>query len=149
MSDLGDTKGPVERSAARRGAGRPAEDQGLGGVLREVLGQPGIRGGLSLGRLVLGWGGVVGAVLAAETSPRALERGVLVVAASTPAWGVQVRFLAAEVRRRANMTLGSDVVREVRVVVRPEASKRLSRNDSDAEGWSPEPPRQGPSSDRI
>ena len=40
-------------------------------------------------------------------------------------WAAQVRFLAEEIRKRANASLGSEVVTQVQVVVRPEAVKPL------------------------
>jgi len=48
-----------------------------------------------------------------------------VVAASTGPWGAQVRFLAEQIRRRANEALGEGSVVTVRVVVRPEPRKGL------------------------
>jgi predicted nucleic acid-binding Zn ribbon protein len=105
-------------------------DPGIGAVLREALGQPRMRRGLSLGRLVRSWEHVVGPELARETAPVALEGGALVVAASTAAWGAQVRFLAKDVARRANETLDAEEVRTVRVTVSQEVRKPLRRNDS-------------------
>ena len=52
-----------------------------------------------------------------ECAPAALEAGVLVVRASSAAWGVQIRFLEGEIRDRANATLAAEVVREVRVTI--------------------------------
>jgi hypothetical protein len=48
-----------------------------------------------------------------------------VVAASTGPWGAQVRFLGAEIRARANETLGAEHVKRVHVVVRPAPRKGL------------------------
>jgi hypothetical protein len=47
-----------------------------------------------------------------------LEGGFLLVRASSGAWAAQVKFLAGEVRERANQVLGTAAVREVKVVVR-------------------------------
>jgi predicted nucleic acid-binding Zn ribbon protein len=144
MSEHGDRNEPVDRRSGSLGRA-----EGLGSILREALGQGPLLRGVSLGRLVRGWEGVVGPQLAAQTAPRALDGGVLVVAASTPAWAAQVRFLGAEVSRRANDALGRDTVRQVRVVIRPESPKRLGRNASGGPWGSEEPPRRGPPSDRI
>jgi hypothetical protein len=131
VSDRGDTNDPVE------------PPDGLRSVLREVLGQ-GV-----LGRLVRGWEEVVGPLLAGETAPRGLEDGVLVVAASSPGWAVQVRFLGREVALRANETLGSETVRSVRVVVRPEGTKPLRHRGFRDTSAGPERPPGGPPSGRI
>jgi predicted nucleic acid-binding Zn ribbon protein len=146
VSDRSDTNGAVEPT---RSAERTSGSGGLGPVLREALGHPSLRGGVSLGRLVRGWEAVVGRHLAGATVPRGLEDGVLVVAAATPAWAAQVRFLSPEMCRRANEVLGSEEVRSVRVVVRPEASKPLPRNRFGGAPTGPEPPPGAPSSDRI
>jgi hypothetical protein len=114
-------------------ADRPGSEdsgEGIGAVIRQLLSQPRMRRGLSLGLLTRSWADVVGENLARETAPVRLEGGALVVAASTAAWGTQVRFLAEDVARRANQTLGSEEVRSVRVVVSSEARKPLRRNDS-------------------
>jgi predicted nucleic acid-binding Zn ribbon protein len=82
-----------------------------------MRGERGLAAGLTLGRLGRDWTEVVGDRLAAETRPVGLRQGSLVVAASSSAWAAQVRFLANDVRNRANSLLGSEVVREVRVTV--------------------------------
>jgi hypothetical protein len=109
----------------------PRGPERVDSVIREVLDEPALRGGLALGRLVRSWDRVVGSRLAMETAPWALEGPGLVVAASSPAWAAQVQFLAPEVRRRANEELGAERVGSVRVIVRPQASKPLRRKGSD------------------
>jgi hypothetical protein len=91
--------------------------QQLGEVLRGVLGTESMRAGIALGRLTRSWNSVAGERLAPETSPRTLDRGRLVVAASTAAWAAQAAFLKGEIRRRANEVLGSEQVASVVVVV--------------------------------
>jgi predicted nucleic acid-binding Zn ribbon protein len=70
-----------------------------------------------LGQLGRRWGSVVGERLDQETDPVALEGGVLLIRASSAAWAAQIRFLASEVRIRANDVLGGGAIREVRVTV--------------------------------
>ena len=93
----------------------------IDGLLRERL----FSRGMPIGRLAAEWGSVVGQRLASETAPVTLEQGVLVVAASTGPWGAQARFLAEEIRKRANEALGGDEVRRVQIVVRAEPRKAL------------------------
>jgi hypothetical protein len=62
--------------------------------------------------------------LAAESTPLSLNAGVLVVRASTAPWAAQIRFLEAEVARRANEVMGGASgpgapVTAVRVTVDP------------------------------
>ena len=86
--------------------------------------------GLPVGRLAAAWAEVVGPRLARETAPESLEAGVLTVAAGTGPWGAQARFLAEEIRHRANAALGVEAVRAVRIVVRPQGPEALERNGS-------------------
>jgi hypothetical protein len=81
--------------------------------------------GAPIGQLANDWSGVVGPRLASESAPVSLEGGILVVSATGGPWGAQVRFLADEIRRKANAALGTDDVRRVHVVVRPETPKHL------------------------
>jgi predicted nucleic acid-binding Zn ribbon protein len=100
------------------------EPSGIGSVIRSLLGAPRLRRGLSLGRLSKAWVTVVGEDLAAETRPLSLDEAGLVVGASSPAWGAQVRFLAEDIRRRASDTLDGEAVGPVRVVVRDGTQNR-------------------------
>lgn len=85
--------------------------------------------GVPVGQLAADWAAIVGPRLAAESAPVSLDGGILVVAATDGPWGAQVRFLAAEIRRRANEALGSGAVRRVQTVVRPGGPKALERNE--------------------
>jgi len=99
---------------------RTLQETPLGEVLDGLLRERVFARGLPIGRLASGWETVVGPRLAAASAPLSLEGGVLVVATSSGPWGAQARFLAEEIRRRANETLGSDEVKRVQVVVRPD-----------------------------
>jgi predicted nucleic acid-binding Zn ribbon protein len=123
VSPRGDKNRPV--GADFPAGSDPPGGSGLRAVLRDVLDQTPLRAGVTLGRLVREWEAVVGPELAARTAPRSLQGGVLVVAASAPAWAVQVRFLAREIARAADHAVGQGSVREVRVIVHPDASKGL------------------------
>ncbi len=101
----------------RRETGRSEELTRVGGVLREAMDSERFRRGLALGRLARSWEEVVGARLAQETAPSRLDEGGLMITVSNAGWGAQVRFLAQEIRRRANEVLGSDEIRAVRIVV--------------------------------
>jgi predicted nucleic acid-binding Zn ribbon protein len=96
---------------------RSDREQALGAVLSELTSGRPWASGIALGRLGRRWEDVVGQRLARETAPAGLNGGVLIVRASSAAWGAQVRFLAREVRDRANEALDHGVVKEVKVVV--------------------------------
>jgi predicted nucleic acid-binding Zn ribbon protein len=103
---------------------RSDEPSGLGSVIRGLLSGPKLRQGMALGRLSRAWTYVVGERLAAETEPVALDEAGLVVGASGPAWGAQVRFLAEDIRRRASETLDGSPIGPVRVIVRERMQNR-------------------------
>lgn len=107
-----------------------AEADDIGSVIRRLLGDPRLRRGVSLGRLAAAWERVVGVDLAGESAPRAIDGGVLLVATSSPGWAARVRFLAPDIRRRANELLGGKAVRSVAVTVGLGERKRLRRNAS-------------------
>ncbi len=79
----------------------------------------------------------MGAQLARETAPARLDDGGLVVAASSPAWAAQVRFLKREIQRRANEALGTEEIRSVHVVV-GEAGGASRRGRGGGHGGRPE-----------
>jgi predicted nucleic acid-binding Zn ribbon protein len=107
---------------------RSGEPRTLGEVVRGVLGDRVFARGMPLGQLARRWVEVVGDRLAPETRPVRFEAGVLTVAATSGPWGAQARFLAEEIRKRANETLEEGVVKRVNVIVSQggsEASKGL------------------------
>ncbi len=116
---------PERRDPYERGDLRPSS---IGEVVRALLADRRLGRGVALGRLAASWAEVVGESLARVTSPRALEDGVLVVGAETAAWAAQLSFLAEEIGRKANETLGREAVASVRVVVAPPSRKALRRN---------------------
>lgn len=97
----------------------------IGDVVDGLLKERTFARGLPIGQLAADWVLVVGPRLAAESAPVSLERGILVVAATTGPWGAQVRFLAEQIRERADAALGAGSVAKVQVVVRSEPRKGL------------------------
>lgn len=104
---------------------RTLQETPLGDVLDGLLAERVFARGMPIGRLVAEWETVVGPRLAAASAPVSLDGGVLVVATSSGPWGAQARFLAEQIRLRANETLGSQEVSRVQVVVRPDPREPL------------------------
>lgn len=65
------------------------------------------------------WNDIAGEQLAAHAEPVRLHGGVLILRAESPAWATQVRYLTAELVRRANEILGEGQVVSVQVVTGP------------------------------
>ena len=73
------------------------------------------------------WEDIVGPAVAAHAWPLSLSDGTLTVAVDQPGWATQLTYLEADLRRRIADVSGADVVRCVRVSVRP----------GDPPGWYP------------
>lgn len=116
---------PSSKGWKHRKDERTMRDTAIGDVLDGLMRERAFARGLPIGRLAADWGAVVGARVAAESAPVSLDDGVLVVAASSGAWGAQVRFLAEEIRKKVNRDLGEEHVKRVHVVVRDEPRKGL------------------------
>ena len=113
----GDRASPRPKRAGSHGD-RSREPEDIGAVLDSLTrGRP-WEAGLALGALGRRWVEVVGERLAVESEPASLVGGVLVVRVATAAWAAQIRFLAQEIRGRANECLGGDLVRDVKVALR-------------------------------
>jgi predicted nucleic acid-binding Zn ribbon protein len=109
----------------RRRDERTLRETPIGEVVDGLMRERVFARGVPIGQLASEWASVVGPRLAAESAPVSLDGGVLVVAATDGPWGAQVRFLAAEIRKKANARLGSDAVKRVQVVVRSGHPKPL------------------------
>ena len=93
---------------------RPVSDS-LAAVTRNLGGD----GGPALVDLIRRWPEVVGDHLAAHCRPVSLRHGVLTIAAAEAAWGAQLTWLEADLKRRLDDVLGPGAVSRVAVRVRP------------------------------
>jgi len=76
-------------------------------------------GGPALVDLLQRWPEVVGEQMAAHCRPVALRANVLTVVADEPAWGAQLGWLEADLRRRLDEALGAGAVTRIAVRIRP------------------------------
>ena len=86
----------------------------LESVTRNLTGD----GGPALVDLIRRWPEAVGEHLAAHCKPVSLRAGVLTIAAAEAAWGGQVGWLEADLKRRLDDTLGRGAVTRIAVRVR-------------------------------
>jgi hypothetical protein len=93
---------------------RPVADS-LAAVARNLGGA----GGPALVDLLGRWPDVVGEALAAHCRPLTLKAGTLTIAADEPAWGAQLGWLEAELKRRLDEAVGAGVVTRIAVRIRP------------------------------
>ena len=116
---------PHSKGFAHRKDERTLKATTIGDVVNGLLRERTFARGMPIGQLASDWASVVGPRLAAESAPVSLERGVLVVAVTTGPWGAQVRFLAEQIRERAQTAIGAGSVAKVQVVVRADPRKGL------------------------
>jgi predicted nucleic acid-binding Zn ribbon protein len=96
----------------------------LGDVLDELLAEEPFRPGLPIATLRRTWPSLLGERLGSATTPVSLDAGVLVVRAADDPWGAQAKYLADEIRTRADAALGGGVVQSVRIVVGEPRNRR-------------------------
>jgi predicted nucleic acid-binding Zn ribbon protein len=72
----------------------------------------------AVGAVFAGWEAAVGASVAAHCRAVSLVDGVLQVEVDQPGWATQLRYLAPDVIRRLEETVGEDVVARIEVRVR-------------------------------
>jgi predicted nucleic acid-binding Zn ribbon protein len=70
------------------------------------------------------WRAIVGDDIAAHAEPSSLRGGLLRVRTDSPAWATEIGYLADEIRRKTNETVGRELVTEVRVWTGPGAIRR-------------------------
>jgi hypothetical protein len=89
----------------------------LADALAAVRAELGLPDGDPLGALERQWHEVVGADVAEHARPDSLRDGTMTITADGPIWGTQLRYLEAEIIRRAREVTGSDAIVAVKVRV--------------------------------
>lgn len=100
----------------REPGGRPPRPvaASLDAVARDLGGD----GGPALVLLLRDWPGVVGEQLAAHCRPLTLRAGILTIATDDAAWGAQLGWLEADLKRSLERVLGPGVVTGIMVRIR-------------------------------
>ena len=118
----GGDKFPSERKPARDSAPprsvrrqRRDDPQPLNAAIGGLIDEQGWALAAATGSVFGRWAQIVGADLAAHTTPDSLAEGELTVTADSTAWATQVRLLAGQLVRRLNAELGDGVVQRVKV----------------------------------
>lgn len=88
-------------------------------VLLEGARAWGLDNPLEIARVFESWKEMVGEQVAARCEPASLGQGVLKVWAASAPWANELKYLAPEVIRRVNAGVGREVVRELKVALRP------------------------------
>ena len=108
---------PHSKGFGRRADRRTDDLVPIGDVVDALMREDVFSRGMPIATLARRWPELVGERLARATQPTSLEGGVLLVRASDGPWGAQAKYLADEIRERADQALGPGSVKAVRVVV--------------------------------
>ena len=115
--------GPRPKPRRRSNQSRPGRESGyssahpdetdpqpIGAVFAGYTEDRGWERPLAEARVLADWAGIVGADIAAHSTPTSLRDGELHVAAQSTAWATQLRLLSARMLARIVEELGPDVV---------------------------------------
>ena len=108
---------PHSKGFGRRVDRRTGDPVPIGDVVDALLREDVFSRGIPIATLARRWPELVGERLARATKPASLEGGILLIRASDGPWGAQARFLAEQIRERADAALGTGSVKAVRIVV--------------------------------
>jgi predicted nucleic acid-binding Zn ribbon protein len=109
---------PAAGSTAAPGwSARPRRDdpQPLTEAVGGLLAARGWRDRAAVGTVFGDWPRIVGAQLAAHTTPESFDEGELTVSADSSAWAAQLRLLAPQLLKRLAEELGHGVVHRIKV----------------------------------
>jgi hypothetical protein len=118
---------PHSKGFGRRADRRTPDLVSIGDVVDSLMEEDVFSRGMPIATLARRWPELVGERLARATQPASLEGGVLLIRASDGPWGAQARYLADQIRERAEMALGTGSVKSVRIVVTPSSEESGNR----------------------
>jgi predicted nucleic acid-binding Zn ribbon protein len=110
---------PGRRLSRPRVPGETRQPTEIGDALSAVGRELGLADPRAVTALTSGWADVVGEMVAAHARLRSLRGGVLTIEVDAAPWATQLRYLTDTLSERVAALVGSDVVREIRVVVAP------------------------------
>ena len=108
---------PHSKGFGQRRDTRSTDPVAIGDIVDRLLQEDVFQRGMPIATLLRAWPELVGERLAQATTPMSLEGGCLVVRAADGPWGAQAKYLAEEIRVRADRALGGDAVTSIRIVV--------------------------------
>jgi predicted nucleic acid-binding Zn ribbon protein len=97
--------------------GQGSDPRRVGASLDRVAASLGVPRATTLASVFAAWADLVGESVAANSRPRSLRDGVLVVAVDQPGWATQLRWLEADLLARLAEHLGAGEVVAIEVRV--------------------------------
>ncbi len=115
---------PHSKGFGNRRDTRSTDPVAIGDIVDRLLEEDVFSRGMPIAKLLRAWPEVVGERLAEATTPVSLEGGCLVVRAADGPWGSQAKYLADEIRTRADDALGGGAVTSIRITVGDARNRR-------------------------
>jgi predicted nucleic acid-binding Zn ribbon protein len=97
-----------------RNDNRANRTEALSGSLESALKGLGLRERLREYDVLNKWEDVVGEQIARNTAARTIEKGILLVEVSTGAWRQELHMRKADIIKRLNEVLGTEVVKDIK-----------------------------------
>jgi hypothetical protein len=97
----------------------PSEAEGIGSLLRGVIGDLGVEKKMAQAQAVLSWPEVAGPALAARSQALRVHHAHLEVAVPSAVWRTQLSFVKDDLVRRINERIGSPTIKSIRLVSKP------------------------------
>ena len=86
----------INKPAPTQRTGQPGDPELIGGVLSNLISEREWDSGLAEGNLFIAWAQVVGADIAAHTTPISISDGLLTIQTSSTAWATQLALVTTE-----------------------------------------------------
>ena len=86
----------INKPAPTQRTGQPGDPELIGGVLSNLISEREWDSGLAEGNLFITWAQVVGADIAAHTTPISISDGLLTIQTSSTAWATQLALVTTE-----------------------------------------------------
>jgi len=124
----------------KRSGGRKQEAVGIADALLSALRENGLKDQAIKLEIATAYCESVGEMVAKRSEPLSFSRGVLMIKSSSPAWQNELTFLKDELIARLNDTLGSKVVKDIKVVAGNRGAYTPPKPPEDPRGkWVDEP----------
>jgi predicted nucleic acid-binding Zn ribbon protein len=115
----------LNRSGSKNEKERPnAPASALKDLLGDLLGDLGVESKIAECQAQLVWEEAVGPALARYARPLRVHRGKLEVAVPSAVWRSQLSFMQREIVTRINELVGSQVVKELKLINKQDVNKR-------------------------
>jgi len=85
----------------------------LGAVIKGLIVEMGIGARINEQSAITKWELVVGELIARETQPRSIKKGILKVKVSDAAWRQELSFMKEDIIKKLNHELGGEIVSDI------------------------------------